>query len=204
MTEQGIVTNHVELDRIAVQETLRLVRTADDKDWDRPTPCTGWTFHDLLAHMTAQNNGFAAAARGEGGLSAYWRVHSEMDDPAGAYAHSVASLLIPFAEHGGTEREFVLPELGGAFPGRVAVSFHLLDIAVHAWDLAVTTGSELRLPPAVWDAVLPIARRVPAGTPFFAAALTEPPGASALEATLRTLGRDPHWSPDDQEAPRPL
>ncbi len=201
------MTPYVEFDRIAVTETLRLVRTADIKDWDRPTPCAGWTLGDLVAHMTAQNRGFAAAARGEGGLAAYWRVPGAGSDPAGAYGLSVAELIAPFAEAGGTEAAFVLPELGGAFPARVAVSFHLLDTAVHAWDVAVTLGTEAQLPTAVWESVLRIARRIPDGNraPFFGPAL-KPDGSTAdpVTATLKLLGRDPHWSPDDQEPPRSL
>ncbi|MER7170378.1 TIGR03086 family metal-binding protein [Streptomyces mesophilus] len=202
-----MTTNYVELDRIAANETLRLVRGADDKDWERPTPCSEWTLFGLVAHLTALNHGFAAAARGEGGLPAHWRTPENFAaDPVGAYGASVAALLVPFAEHGGTEREFVLPQLGGAFPGRAAVSFHLLDVAVHAWDLAVTLGTTPQLPPAVWEAVLRGARRIPAESraPFFGPMTQPEPDAGPLTATLELLGRDPHWSPDDQEAPRSL
>lgn len=30
----------------------------------RPTPCAGWSLRDLLARMTVQHRGFAAAAAG--------------------------------------------------------------------------------------------------------------------------------------------
>ncbi|SDK28442.1 TIGR03086 family metal-binding protein [Streptomyces indicus] len=207
----GSVIDRVELDRVAATETLRIVRGLDDKDWDRPTPCTDWTVRDLLAHMTSLNHGFAAAARGEGGLPAHWRVPAEFGaDPVAAYGASVGALIVPFAEHGGGEREFVLPTLGGAFPARVAVAFHLLDLAVHAWDLAVALGARPRLPGSVWDAVLRTARRVPAEgrAPHFAPPVPPAPdtgtGSDPLTATLQLLGRDPHWSPDDQEPPRSL
>jgi gas vesicle protein len=36
-------------------------------DLTRPTPCAGWTLHGLLAHMTTQHYGFAAAAAGQEG-----------------------------------------------------------------------------------------------------------------------------------------
>ncbi|MBC9713096.1 TIGR03086 family protein [Streptomyces sp. TRM66268-LWL] len=179
----------------------------DDKDWDRPTPCTDWTVRDLVAHMTAENNGYAAAARGEGGLPAHWRVPAAFGtDPVRAHGESVAALIVPFAEHGGGERPFTLPLLGGAFPARVAVSFHLLDSAVHAWDLAAALGSTPRLPSAVGEAALRIARRIPdeGRAPFFGPALRPPEDADPFTATLNLLGRDPHWSPDDQEPPRSL
>ncbi|MDG4861913.1 TIGR03086 family metal-binding protein [Streptomyces sp. T-3] len=192
------MTDFVELDRIAATETLRLVRGADaagKEVWDRPTPCAGWTLLHLVAHMTAQNHGFAAAARGEGGLPAHWRVRDVRVDPALAYLESVAALVVPFAEAGGSEREFVLPELGGAFPGRVAVSFHFLDLAVHAWDVSRTLGTEVQLPGNVWESALRVARRVPADEqsrgPFFAPVRQVPPDATPMEETLALLGRSP-------------
>ncbi|WP_328903408.1 TIGR03086 family metal-binding protein [Streptomyces sp. NBC_00441] len=206
--------NFVELDRAAALETLRLVRGAADaagadgnETWDRPTPCAGWTLLDLLGHMTAQNHGFAAAARGEGGLPAHWRVPDIAADPARAYGESVAALIVPFVEAGGCEQEFVLPGPRRTLPGRVAVSFHFLDLVVHAWDLARTLALEVRLPDGVWEAALRVARRVPTD------GRTRGPGAlfapvrstfaqvTPLTETLALLGRSPHWSPevsDDQ------
>ncbi|MEV3933583.1 MULTISPECIES: TIGR03086 family metal-binding protein [unclassified Streptomyces] len=201
--------NFVELDRIAALETLRLVRGAaaaaaeeGKGTWGRPTPCAGWTLLDLLGHMAAQNHGFAAAARGEGGLPAHWRVPDIAADPAGAYAESVAVLIVPFAEAGGTEKEFVLPELGRSLPGRVAVSFHFLDLAVHAWDLARTLALEVQLPDTLWESALHVARRVPVGEEtrgpdaFFAPVRPVSGRVTPLAETLALLGRSAHWSPE--------
>ncbi|MGW0784732.1 TIGR03086 family metal-binding protein [Streptomyces sp. NPDC002913] len=152
--------------------------------------------------MTAQNHGFASAARGEGGLPAQWRVPDIAADPARAYGESVAAILAPFAESGGGDREFVLPELGLALPGRVAVSFHFLDLAVHAWDLARTLAVEVRLPRGVWESALHVARRVQTGEQargpggFFAPARRVSGQVTPLTETLALLGRSPHWSPE--------
>lgn len=206
------MTNFVELDRLAALETLRLVRGAavaadggGKEIWDRPTPCSGWSMLDLLGHMTAQNHGFAAAARGEGGLPAHWRVPDIAADPARAYAESVAVTIVPFAEAGGGDREFVLPELGRTFPGRVAVSFHFLDLAVHAWDLARTLGTEVQLPCGIWESALRVARRVPTGEQtrgpgaFFAPARPTSGRVTPLTETLALLGRSPQWSPEPSD-----
>ncbi|MET8690905.1 TIGR03086 family metal-binding protein [Streptomyces sp. NPDC004732] len=202
------MTNFVELDRVAALETLRLVRAAADaaasqgnETWDRPTPCADWTLLDLLGHMTAQNHGFAAAARGEGELPAHWRVPDIAADPARAYGESVAALVEPFAEAGGGEREFVLPELGRSLPGRVAVSFHFLDLAVHAWDLSRSLRLEVQLPYSIWESALQVARRVPTDEQtrgpgaFFAPVRPTPGQATPLTETLTLLGRSPDWPP---------
>ncbi|MFE5241764.1 MULTISPECIES: TIGR03086 family metal-binding protein [unclassified Streptomyces] len=211
------MTNFVELDRLAALETLRLVRGAavaadgdGERIWDRPTPCAGWNLLALLGHMTAQNHGFAAAARGEGGLPAHWRVPDIAADPARAYAESVAATIVPFAEAGGGQQEFVLPELGRAFPGRVAVSFHFLDLAVHAWDLARTLAVEVQLPRSVWESALQVARRVPTGEQtrgpdgFFAPIRPMSGQVTPLTETLALLGRSPHWSPEPSDSLRGL
>ena len=187
----------VELDRIAVHEAMRVVELAQDGDWERDSPCAGWTLRRLVAHMTAQHHGFAAAARGAGGEPAYWTEPEDMGEPAKAHRAAATTVLAAFAEPGATEREFTLPEVGGRFPGRVAIAFHLVDYVVHAWDVATTLGVGLDLPDDVLTAALAVARRVPAdpasrGPGFaFDTALEVPPGSGPLEETLRLLGRSP-------------
>ncbi|WP_051900406.1 TIGR03086 family metal-binding protein [Streptomyces aureus] len=201
MTLSG--TDIVELDRIAVLEALRLVERAKDGDWDLDTPCAGWDLRRLVAHMSAQHFGFAAAARGAGHETAHWREPVDADDPARVHRAAATAVLDAFAEPGVTEREFALPELGGSFPGRPAVRFHLVDYVVHAWDVAAALKVDLELPEDVLRAALAVARRVPADQASrgpgnaFAPALGVPDGSAPLEETLRLLGRDPRrWHPD--------
>ncbi|MFC9846752.1 TIGR03086 family metal-binding protein [Streptomyces sp. NPDC060223] len=185
----------VALDRIAVEESLRVVELAKEADWERDTPCAGWTLRRLVAHMAAQHHGFAAAARGTGGEAAYWREPEDMSAPGRTYRGATATLLDAFAEPGVIGREFMLPELGGAFPGRMAVGFHFIDYVVHAWDVAASLGAGLDLPGHVLDAAVAVARLVPTdpagrGPGFaFAPALGVPAGSDPLDEALRLLGR---------------
>jgi uncharacterized protein (TIGR03086 family) len=191
----------VELDRIAVHESLRVVGLAEEADWERDTPCAGWTVRRLVAHMTAQHHGFAAAARGAGRAAAYWREPEDMSEPGRTYRGAATTVLAAFAEPGVTEREFVLPELGGGFPGRQAVAFHFIDYVVHAWDVAAALGVGLDLPGHVREAALAVARRVPTdpagrGPGFaFAPTLDVPAGSDPLDEALRLLGRAPEKWP---------
>ncbi|MEV6113236.1 TIGR03086 family metal-binding protein [Streptomyces sp. NPDC052109] len=191
----------VELDRIAVQEAVRVVDLATPADWTRDTPCAGWTLRKLVAHMSAQHSGFAAAARGAGREAGYWREPADMSEPARTHRAAAASVLSAFAEPGVREREFALPELGAAFPGGQAVSFHFVDHVVHAWDVAAALGVAVELPEHVLVAALAVARQVPAdparrgpGFPF-APALEVPEGTGPLEEALRLLGRSPRRWP---------
>src|SRR5579859_7441834 len=61
-TGQEAGADLVRLDARAVLASIQIVSQASTADLARPTPCADWTLADLLAHMTAQHNGFAAAA----------------------------------------------------------------------------------------------------------------------------------------------
>ncbi|MCV7068279.1 maleylpyruvate isomerase N-terminal domain-containing protein [Mycolicibacterium farcinogenes] len=83
--------------RVAVLRSIAAVDAVRIADLDRPTPCAQWTLADLLAHMTAQHRGFAAAARGRGDDESVWDVATVADavraDPVQAYAAAVHDVL---------------------------------------------------------------------------------------------------------------
>ncbi|MEI7029413.1 TIGR03086 family metal-binding protein [Streptomyces pratensis] len=198
MTATG--TDIVGLDRLAVHEAMRVVDLAKDSDWQRDTPCAGWDLRRLVAHMTAQHHGFAAAARGAGQEASHWREPQDMSDPARAHREAAAVVLDAFAEPGVMEREFAIPELGRDFPGVQAVAFHFIDYVVHAWDVAAALGVDLQLSDEVRGAAQAIARLVPAEPEdrapgsVFAPALEVPDGCGPLEEALLLLGRSPESS----------
>ncbi|MEV0670811.1 TIGR03086 family metal-binding protein [Mycobacterium sp. NPDC050441] len=192
------------LHRVAVLRSVEAVDAVHSSDLDRPTPCAEWTLADLLAHMTVQHRGFAAAARGNGADEAVWEVATVTDavraDPAGTYAAAAHDVLDAFAADGITEATFALPEFGpgATFPGALAIGFHLVDYAVHGWDVAAALGSPYELPADVVTAVLPLVMAIPDGdfrdtaaSPFDRAANDS--AATDFEKILAHLGRRPHW-----------
>lgn len=181
-----------DLDARAVRLSTGLVRQSTVADLSRPTPCEGWDLADLLAHMTAQHRGFAAAARGAGGDTAAWAVTRDAD-PAGAHEAAAAEVTAAFAGVGDPEQPFTLPEFstGPDFPAHRAVGFHFLDYVVHAWDVAVTLGVPFTPGPGLVEAALPIAEAVPLDSPAFTAPLPVPPDADPTTRLLTRLGRTP-------------
>lgn len=152
-----------ELDRRAVRASVDLVAKAAAEDLGRPTPCAGWTLADLLAHMTAQHHGFAAAAEGPGADLAAWRVEPSGDDALSAYAAAAERVTTAFAQDGVLDREFALPEFGKdlTFPAAQAIGFHFIDYLVHGWDVAQSLGVAFTAEPELVEAAWPIARAVP-------------------------------------------
>ncbi|WP_055590003.1 TIGR03086 family metal-binding protein [Streptacidiphilus griseoplanus] len=199
-------TDIVELDRIAVEESLRIVRSATGDQWDLPTPCTGWTLRDLVSHMTGQHLGFAAAATDggpDGADLAVWRPRPLGDRPHDAYEASCGQVLAAFAAAGVPRRTFPLPEIHPtfAFPPTTAIGFHFLDYVVHSWDAAAALGVAVDLPAGALQAALDVARLIPDDerrrTPDaqIGPPLPVPADAPLLDRLLALVGRDPQWSP---------
>jgi uncharacterized protein (TIGR03086 family) len=190
--------------RTAVLRSIDIVGAVGQADFGRPTPCDGWTLLDLLAHMTVQHRGFAAAASGLGADRDMWNVDTVIDevtaDHVGAYTRAAHAVIAAFAADGSTEALFELPEFGdgAVFPGAMAMGFHFVDYVVHGWDVAASLGVPYELPDDVVEAVLPLVLAVPdgdfrtmAGAPFAPAVAHR--DADAFSRILRHLGRRPDW-----------
>ena len=195
------------LHRTAVLASVDVVGAVTANDLSRPTPCAGWSLADLLAHMTVQHHGFAAAARGAGAEPAVWEAANMSDavaaDPVGTYAAAAADVLDAFAADGVLDAAFALPEFGpgATFPGALAIGFHFVDYVVHGWDVARAIDAPFELPADVVAAVLPFVLAVPdgeyrtiAGAPFGPAVATHD-AATDFDRILSQLGRSPQWIP---------
>ncbi|MFF4288851.1 TIGR03086 family metal-binding protein [Streptomyces sp. NPDC001633] len=198
------VADFVRLRRLhaqAVRDSVALVRRIRSDDLDRPTPCAAWTLADLLAHMTAQHHGFAAAARGDGRDPAHWTVRPLGPDPVAAYGAAAEQVIAAFAAVDHPDRACHLPEFTTArtFPARRAIGFHLIDYVVHSWDVARTLGLGHDPGPELLRAALPIARAVPDDDSRLAPGSAFRPGlpvddtAGELDHILALLGRSPSW-----------
>jgi uncharacterized protein (TIGR03086 family) len=188
------------LDASAVQASVQVVSQARAADLARATPCEAWTLAELLAHMTAQHYGFAAAATGDGADLVRWQTGAPAADPVGEYATAAARVIAAFGAPGVLDRDFMLPEISPQlrFPAEQAIGFHLVDYVVHGWDVARTLGLRYDLEPALLAAALAVARSVPDGQnrrrpgASFAPRVTVTRG-SMLDHIVALLGRRPSW-----------
>src|ERR1700721_2347131 len=155
----------VGLDAQAVRASVQVVSQVSAADLTRPTPCPDWTLAELLAHMTAQHNGFAAAAAGDGADLVHWQTGAPVADPVGEYAAAAERVIAAFAAAGVLAGEFVLPEISPKlrFPAAEAIGFHFVDYVVHGWDVARALGRDYELEPDVLAAAGRTPRAGPGG-----------------------------------------
>ncbi|MGW2922120.1 TIGR03086 family metal-binding protein [Streptomyces angustmyceticus] len=187
----------------AVRDSVALVRRITPDDLLRPTPCAAWTLTELLAHMTAQHHGFAAAALGRGQDLSHWTVGPLGADPYVQYRDAAERVIAAFATVDRPDRPLALPQFSRTrtFPAARALGFHLIDYLVHSWDVARTLGLPYAPAPELLRAALPIAHAVPDDDSRLAPGSAFGPGlstdhhAGTLEQILAALGRSPDWRP---------
>jgi len=195
------MTDIRDLDRRALAATVKIVNQSRRHQLDLPTPCAQWSLGELLAHMTGQNYGFAAAADGETEDRGIFDDRPVDADPHGIFARSADRVSAAFDADGVLDRRFWLPEIrdGMTFPAPQAIGFHFLDYVVHGWDVARSIGVPAEFDPELIEQAFAIAKQVPAGASReragaqFKAVVEVPDSAAALDKLVAILGRSPSW-----------
>ncbi|GAA1597672.1 TIGR03086 family metal-binding protein [Kribbella sancticallisti] len=183
------------LDRAATALCLDAVAAVRPDQLDLPTPCSEWNLGELVAHLVAENRGFAANSAGVVDRTA-WRPGPPDEITLAKFPASVARVGAAFAGYDVLDRPVEVREFG-VFPGRVAVAMHFLDYLVHAWDVARSIGRPDPIPDDLAEAALRMSPLFPADRPAggaFAAVVQVPHDARPSERLLGLTGRDPEWS----------
>ncbi|TDD66254.1 TIGR03086 family metal-binding protein [Actinomadura rubrisoli] len=196
-----LTTDFRDLDRKALDLYLATVAQVTPDALALPTPCADWTVNGLLRHQVSQDEGFAAAVRGDGARLRNWRNGDLGTDPHAAAVTSADLVTKAFSEVS-LDQELILPEVGegGGFPASLAISFHLVDLVVHAWDVAAAIHVPWEPADDLVAASLKVAGIVPTDPGSrgpglsFDRAVPSPDGAAPADRLLTLLGRTPTWS----------
>ena len=134
-----------ELHRIACNEVSRRVDQIADGDWAKPTPCTEWDVRALMAHIVSGTCWVAPLVEGLTIPEVGDRFEGDLlgDDPKGAW-HKAAATAIAACDGGLTG---IVHISAGDVPATEYVGERILDLAMHAWDLARAIGADERLDP---------------------------------------------------------
>ena len=126
----------------ARHEFERRLRAVGPGDWDRPTPCEGWTVRDLVVHLMSGMRMvpqlLAGCTREE--ATAIFESTTFPDDVVVEFEALADAQATAFAQPGAPERICAHPR--GDFPGAMLLAFRTGDFALHAWDLARAIGAD--------------------------------------------------------------
>src|SRR5262249_61633916 len=127
-------------------QRLALVRPGQ---WAAPTPCTEWDVRALVNHVVGANRRYTMLLHGAttDQVEATRAVDHLGDDPVTSFAATAAELTAAFGEPGAMARTAY--HRAGERTGVQLLEMRVVDIAVHAWDLARATGAGESLDPAV-------------------------------------------------------
>jgi uncharacterized protein (TIGR03086 family) len=110
-------------------------RIADDQ-WSASTPCPDWNVRDVVRHLVGMN--LVLVAMFEQSPMPDRDADRLGADPAGAFRGSVATLQAVAARPGALERSQTTRV--GTATGAERIRWRIVDLLVHAWDLAQAVG----------------------------------------------------------------
>lgn len=169
-----------------------VVHRVPDGAWSEPSPCAGWTVQDVLAHMTAEHLWAPRLLAGETMEQVGDDYAGDVlgADPVAAWDSAASGSREAWA---GADDQTVVHLSFGETPAGEYAEQMLLDLTVHAWDLAKGAGlpvDEGVVPEAVLH-VLDYARAsgMVGQAPFGPEVATD--SADPVDQLVALLGRDP-------------
>jgi uncharacterized protein (TIGR03086 family) len=160
--------------------------------WSAPTPCADWNVRELLNHVVAGNWWAAELASG----ATIDEVGARLDGdqlgaaPLDAYERSAEAAATAFEKPGDLESPCAVSY--GPVPGSVYAGHRFIDVLIHGWDLAVATGQDHTLAPALVDACLEVVvpqAEMLRSSGMFGGDVAAPGTADAQARLLAMLGR---------------
>jgi uncharacterized protein (TIGR03086 family) len=179
--------------RPAAAEMTRLVEQVRDDQLDDPTPDDGWQVANLLEHVhefatVFTQNASKSPIQLAGGLPDDWRTAIPAQLDALGRAWREESAWEGRVSAGGVEMS--APE-----NALVAVE----ELVLHAWDLARSTGTDVRVRPEdlakVEEFQELFSDAIASGHGPYGPAVELPDDVDRFGRVLGTAGRDPGWRP---------
>jgi uncharacterized protein (TIGR03086 family) len=176
----------------ALRHTRGYVAAITEPQWSEASVCDGWSVRELVNHMVSGNLWVPELVGGKSIDEVGDRLDGDVlgQDPTGAYERSEQVSAAAFRERGAMERPVAVSY--GPVPGSVYCGHRFLDVLIHGWDVAASTGQDRMLPPdlveACWAVVEP-ERDILTGSGMFGTELAVPTDADRQTALLAVLGR---------------
>ena len=136
----------------SLDATRVFVAGVGDGEWPDASVCDGWTVRELVNHVVT-GNWWAEALAGGKTIAEVGDVFDGDvlgDDPARAYDDSAVVAAAAFRAPGAMDAPCAVSY--GPVPGSIYCGHRFMDVLVHGWDIAKSTGQDATLPPDLVDA----------------------------------------------------
>jgi uncharacterized protein (TIGR03086 family) len=155
-----------------------------------PTPCADWDVEALLGHLATVVHHYTDLASGRTPDAASPVPAITRDGYRGIFPPLAMAAMSAWEQPGALERQCRL--VAREMPGWEALSIHISDVLLHAWDLSVATGQDDTIDPVLAElalATLTDLLRLDDGRGRFFAPATTPPGSDIQSRLLAYAGR---------------
>ena len=131
----------------ALDMTRQLVAGVSERQWDDTSVCEDWTVRELVNHIVTGNYWAEELGSGKSIEEVGDRLDGDVlgDDPVRAYDDSAARAAAVFRAPGAMDAPCAVSY--GPVPGSVYCGHRFLDVLVHGWDVAKSTGQDTTLDP---------------------------------------------------------
>jgi len=119
-----------------------------------PSSCAGWSVYDLINHVNGGGHRYQMLLRDAdaAALAATRSQDHVKSDPDGSFWHWQRPLAEEFAAEGALSR--IVHHPVGDRSGQDLLGMRILDVTLHAWDLARSLHLDEQLDPALVDHLL--------------------------------------------------
>lgn len=166
---------------------------AGTTDWGVSTPVSGWSAHDVVAHLIGWFPEFLAA----GGVSLPTGP-SLATDLSGAWSAQVAAIQNLLDDAASSESSFSHPMAGTHVLADAIDLFYTADVFMHTWDLARATGGDDRLDSEFSAHLLSGMEGIEdvlRSSGQYGPAVPVADDADVVARLVGFIGRDPQWRP---------
>jgi len=176
----------------ALEHARRSIAGVGDDQWDTVSDCEDWTVRELVNHVVTGNYWAAELASGLTIEAVGDRLDGDVlgTDPVRAYDDSSMVAAAVFRAPGAMDAPCAVSY--GPVPGSVYCGHRFLDVLIHGWDVARSTGQDTTLDPelveACWAVVEPQMDMVE-GSGMFGTPVEVADGSDLQTRLLAVLGR---------------
>jgi uncharacterized protein (TIGR03086 family) len=176
----------------ALDATRRWVAGVGDAQWGATSVCADWTVRELVNHIVTGNYWAAELAGGKSIEDVGTALDGDVlgDDPVAAYDASASVAAAAFREAGAMGAPCAVSY--GPVPGEIYCGHRFMDVLVHGWDVAASTGQDRAIDPALVEAcfdVLEPQQEMLIASGMFGTMVSVPADADRQTQLLAVLGR---------------